>query len=186
MGVLPSKVTPSSSCATSYIISTQLPPRLCAIISCLVQLSPLFGACLPSHPCRSSAQFLFGTVLHPANHSFKPFLFVFYSSFRLALLNRRTSEHCYIYTYMSYILYFTPCHFTFTTLYTYAPSSQFPPALALSPQFVSPPRLASLPFLLVLISSARASPCPSYMSKYCFFVTAVALEICAFAFPSGP
>lgn len=114
------------------------------------------------------------------------FYLFFISSFRLALLNRRTSEHCYIYTYMSYILYFTPCHFTFTTLYTYAPSSQFPPALALSPQFVSPPRLASLPFLLVLISSARASPCPSYMSKYCFFVTAVALEICAFAFPPGP
>jgi len=61
----------------------------------------------------------------------------------------------------------------------------FPPLSLLPWRYLSnfSPRRASSRFLLVPNSSVHATRFPSSMSECCLSVTAVALDICAFAFP---
>ena len=128
-GALPSKATPSSSCATSFFTSTQLTRASdCHTVNSILLLPPLGCSPVPLSLCSCRSQFPFGAVV---DHGlpFKSFLFVFYVIFSVGLFDLTSTDgpvNTVIYIHKCHIYFTPPYHFTFKTLYLRFP---LPPLL---------------------------------------------------------
>lgn len=165
-GALPSKATPSSSCATSFFTSTQLTHASdCHTVNSILLLPPLGRSPVPLSLCSCRSQFPFGAVVDHGL-SFNSFLFVFYVIFSVGLFDLTSTDgpaNTVIYIHKCHIYFTPPYHFTFKTLYLRFPlppsSLKLPSSLLLSPS-LSPLEFVSLPQPVSFSFSFRIAPRP--------------------------